>query len=72
MCPVMHVLQHNFHCTPAIVNIQVLDADDNPPEFSYNFFAATVTENSPQGTPLQLNASISVTDEDKVITRHCR
>ena len=61
-----------FNCTTATVSIQVLDADDNPPEFSNNSFAATVKENSPQGTPLQLNAPMSVTDKDKVNTGHCR
>ena len=49
------------------VDVSVLDIDDNPPSFNgVTRLNASITEESPQNTPLQLSTDITVKDIDKV------
>ncbi|XP_070180220.1 cadherin-23-like [Littorina saxatilis] len=58
----------NFIATET-VTITVNDVNDNAPTFSGSSFSANITENSPAGTPLQLDSGqqIVATDIDQVV-----
>ena len=48
------------------LSIQVLDTDDHDPTFSDTTYPANISENSPEGTPIQFPTPVNVTDLDKV------
>ena len=55
----------------ATATITVTDVNDNAPKFSRTSFSASISENSPAGTPLQLylGQQINVTDIDEVTAK---